>query len=44
MNTHDFAIVQAIAYDQTLDFKKFCFEVFSTLDDQSYLNLLSNNF
>jgi hypothetical protein len=28
MNTHDFAILQAIPYDQTLDFKKFCFEIF----------------
>jgi hypothetical protein len=42
MNTHDFAIVQAIAYDRTLDFKKFCFEFFSTLD-QSHLNLLSSS-
>jgi hypothetical protein len=42
MNIHDFAIVQAIAYDRTLDFKKFYFEFFSTLD-QSHLNLLSNS-
>jgi len=37
MNTNDFAIVQAIAYDRTLDFKKKKFEFFSTLD-QSHLN------
>jgi type III secretory pathway component EscS len=36
MNTHHFAIVQAIAYDQTLDFKKKILEFFSTLDQKSF--------